>query len=165
MTNQTLNQSVIGLPDLTGNRVSRMKAIIALGILLVAIAAVGLLSLTTTREAANAPASNLSPLPTDGRAYFTEPYWQAAAARAATSVNLSPLPQDGRAYFTEPYWQAAEARAATSVNLSPLPQDGRTYFTEPYWEAMKTAAQEPAPAEPEWAYYTERYWNLSQEQD
>ena len=52
--------------------------------------------------------------------------------------NLSAIPQDGRAYFTEPYWNMGEVAAiAASKDLSALPQDGRAYYTEPYWNAGK----------------------------
>jgi hypothetical protein len=60
-----------------------------------------------------------------------------AAESAAATKSLSALPQDGRAYFTEPYWEMAqELEAATeAIDPSAVPFNGRAYFTEPYWNA------------------------------
>lgn len=82
-------------------------------------------------------------------------------------TNRSALPDDGRAYFTEPYWEMAkEAESAAPAIRSALPDDGRAYFTEPYWEmgrSAETGAADPVEPEREWSYYTERYWEKAGE--
>jgi hypothetical protein len=62
---------------------------------------------------------------------------EASARVAAATANLSAIPQDGRAYFSEVYWHMAEESASTAgvKSLNAPPDDGRAYFTEPYWNA------------------------------
>jgi hypothetical protein len=172
MTNQTMNQRVIGPAHLTGNGENLIKLALVFGLVVLAVLAV--INLRTPAASVSIePAKGLSALPQDGRAYFTKPYWEMAAesAAAAPAKSLSALPQDGRAYFTEPYWEmAAElpAVAEPAKSLSALPQDGRAYFTEPYWEMTARAEQAAESADPSAqpvegrAYFTEPYWNAGQ---
>ena len=69
-------------------------------------------------------------------AYYTERYWQAAAAREAR------LSAEAELYgsYTDRYWQAAAAREARYAAQEA--EDDYAYYTERYWQAA--AAREAA---------------------
>jgi hypothetical protein len=140
MIDQTIENKMTDRPLLNDQGNEKGTGLLALAALLIIFATLGVMLLAQANSYGRATSGNLSAIPQDGRAYFTEPYWQQAAEdaaeHAALSTNLSAIPQDGRAYFTEPYWQQAAEHAA------------------------KTQLQT---TEPEWSYFTERYWNQSRQ--
>lgn len=158
MTQQMMERKSLGSPSRKGHRNGLIAVILIIALLAAIVVALDIRT-SAKVETRLAPSVNLSSMPADGRAYFTEPYW-IMGAEAETAKSLTAIPQDGRAYFTEPYWNmAAEIEAAK--RLSAIPQDGRAYFTEPYWNmaAGHSADEDKAEPTPEWSYYTERYWS------
>ena len=110
MTNQISSQRMIGRSSRTGGRQPETMVLLGAGILLVLLVALGILSRMPATVKNNPNGANLSSLPQDGRATYTEPYWQAVAKHEAASTNPGALPQDGRAYFTESYWNPGQTK-------------------------------------------------------
>jgi hypothetical protein len=97
---------------------------------------------------------------TSGTAYYTQQYWDMAAARPAVTIETSTTvygPQG--AYYTERYWQMA---APEQSLIAPMAAGvygmnaHDAYYTERYWRM----AENNSFAQPEWSYYTEQYWAL-----
>ncbi len=132
MTNQVLQQK--GLSRLGGDGRREGLAVLAL-VLVLLVAVLVVLSNLGPRSASEVKpvnTSGLSAIPLDGRAYFTEPYWNMAAESESALAPASAAPEF--ATYTDRYWNLAEETAAEV----PAPvTDGPAYFTEPYWNMAR----------------------------
>lgn len=162
MANQALDPKAVGTGSTGNNNNLIIRLLVALGILaLVIVTAISLRNEPVVLDSTPAKVAI-------EQTFSTQQYWdkaaeyEAAKAAAATAVE-SPVT------YTQQYWdkaaeyEAAKAAVATAVE-SPVT------YTQQYWdkaaeyEAAKAAERQAAidaalAEEPEWAYYTERYWS------
>ena len=100
MTNQVMEPKVSAPINREGGSII-VRLVIAAGILVaLALVIINLPSGNLRDENLVTAPVNLSPLPQDGRAYFTEPYWNAAKEPKA-SLETG---EEEWSYYTERYW-------------------------------------------------------------
>ena len=162
MTNQVLQQK--GLSRLGGD--GRREGLAVLAVVLVLLVAVlVVLSNLGPRSASEVKpvnTSGLSAIPLDGRAYFTEPYWNMAAESESALAPASAAPEF--ATYTDRYWNLAAESESALAPASAQPEFAT--YTDRYWNlAEETAAEVPAPVTDGPAYFTEPYWNMAREHD
>jgi hypothetical protein len=155
MSNQVLDRKQLDQPGRQWHVDVMVVALVLLALLGAAIVAFNIDRNRAVNEIERSSATTgaTSALPNDGRAYYTEPYWDMASEAAG----VAPAPAETDAYFTEQYWKLAEA----SANAAPATVDTPAYFTEPYWQMAAEHQGSAASTDDEDAYYTEKYWDMA----
>ena len=102
-------------------------------------------------------ASTTAETASDGYAFYTERYYEAAAAR---EVEGAAAAEKDYAFYTERYYDAATAYEA---KMAVEAAKDYAFYTERYYEAAAARDAKIAGAEQEkdYAFYTERYWEAA----
>ena len=102
-------------------------------------------------------ASTTAETASDGYAFYTERYYEAAAAR---EVEVAAAAEKDYAFYSERYYDAAAAREA---KIAAEAANDYAFYTERYYEAAAARDAKIAGAEQEkdYAFYTERYWEAA----
>lgn len=104
--------------------------------------------------------------PESSAVFSTQQYWDKAAAYEAAKTLSSSAIESPATFSTQQYWdKAAEYEAGKAATAAAI-ESPAAFSTQQYWdkaaeyESNKAAISEPATLEePEWSYYTERYWS------
>jgi hypothetical protein len=160
MTNQTLSPRGTAGPKPLKDRDLAVYLLIVFGVLALVV-----ITATTLRDepVVTTPLSTIKRIE---QPFSTQPYWDKAAEYELSKRAAGASAVEQPATYTQPYWdKAAEYELNKRAAATQADEQPATY-TQPYWdkaaeyELNKRAATPSAQeTEPEWAYYTERYWS------
>lgn len=99
--------------------------------------------------------------------FSTQQYWDKAAEYELSKRPAGALFAEQPATYTQQYWDRAAEYELSKRAVSAASIERPATYTQQYWDkaaeyelSKRTAGTSDTPAiEPEWAYYTERYWS------
>jgi hypothetical protein len=176
MNNRTLLTELDGLegrPEAPPAPVS--VAIVLIAVIMLALA--GIIRLAQLRGSGEMLARFVAPPVTEGEfAYYTERYWQAAAAREAVrgaGRQASAGMSEGEMYRELYVQHVAEQQALLAKPPALFAIGESATYTDRYWQMaaareanlQATSAALGAPATTAYGTYTDRYWQLAAERE